>query len=80
MRDSACRWLTVENTKRFQSYVKYFWIFPRERNFRILIGLCKQVFMNHPIVFLDRDNKRKLVPASLELLWEKNKFYQKNVS
>ena len=33
--------------------------------------------MNHPIMFLDRDNKAKLVPASfsyfLELLWEKNK-------
>ena len=34
--------------------------------------------MNHPIMFLDRDNKGKLVPASfsyfLELLLEKNKF------
>ena len=31
---------------------------------------------------LNRDNKAKLVPASLsyflELLWEKNKFYLKN--
>ena len=34
--------------------------------------------MNHPIIFLDRDNKEKLVLASfsyfLELLQEKNKF------
>ena len=34
--------------------------------------------MNHPIMFLERDNKTKLEPASfyyfVELLWEKNKF------
>ena len=29
MRDSACSWLVVENTKIFQSFVKYFLIFPR---------------------------------------------------
>ena len=37
--------------------------------------------MNHPIMFLDRDNKTKLVPAIfpniLGLLLEKNKFYLK---
>ena len=38
MRDSACRWLIV---KIVQSYVKHFWIFPHERNCRILIGLWK---------------------------------------
>ena len=78
MRDSACRWLIVENFKVCWRYVKYFWIFPRERNFRILIGLFKYVFTNHPIMFLNRDNKTKLVPGSfsyfLEILWEKNKF------
>ena len=63
MRDTACSWF-VENAKIFRTYVKHFRIFPRERNCRILIGLCKEVFMNHPIMFLDRDNKRKLVPAS----------------
>ena len=35
-------------------------------------------FMNHPIMFFDRDNKTKLVPVSfsyfLELLLVKNKF------
>ena len=31
----------IENAKIFRSYVKYFWIFPHERNSRILIGLCK---------------------------------------
>ena len=39
------------------------------------IGLCKEVFMNHPVMFLDGDNKTKLVPAYssyfLELLREK---------
>ena len=58
MRDSAYRWFIVENAKIFRSYVKHFWTFPRERNCRILIGLCKEVFMNHPIMFLDGDNKK----------------------
>ena len=34
-------WLIVENAKIFQSYVKLFGIFPRERDYRILIGLFK---------------------------------------
>ena len=63
MGDSAFRWFIFQNGKIFRSYVKYFWIFPRERNCRILICLCKEVFMKHPIMFLDRDNKGKLVPA-----------------
>ena len=78
MRDSAYRWFIVENTKIFRSYVKHFLIFARERNCGFLICLFKNVFMNHPIMFLERDNKGKLVPASfsyfLELLREKNKF------
>ena len=41
MHDSAYRWLVVENAKIFRSSVKHFWIFPRERNCRILIGLYK---------------------------------------
>ena len=74
MRDSAYRWFIVENPKIFRSYVKHFLIYPHERNCRIWIGLCK-VFMNHPIMFLDGDNKTMLVPAFfsyfLELLREK---------
>ena len=39
--------------------------------------------MNRPIMFLDRDNKTKLVPASfsyfLELLRQKNRFSLKSV-
>ena len=39
--------------------------------------------MNDPIMFLERDNKTKLVPASfsyfLELLWEKTDFRLKSV-
>ena len=64
MRESGCRWFIVENAKIFRSHVKHFLIFPRERNYRILIGLCTEVFMNYPIMFLDRDNKGKLVPTS----------------
>ena len=64
MRDSAGRWFIVKNVKIFQSYVKLFLIFPRERNCAILIGLRKEVFKNYPITFLNRDNKGKLVPAS----------------
>ena len=64
MRDSACKWLMVKNVKIFRIHAKHFLIFPRERNCRILIGLCNYVFMNHPIMFVERHNKRKLVPAS----------------
>ena len=63
MRNSAYRWLIVENAKIFRSYVKHVLIFPRQRYCRILIGLCSYVFMNHPILFLDRDKKTNLVPA-----------------
>ena len=41
MRDSACWWLIVENTKISRSYVKHFWVFPREGNCWILIDLRK---------------------------------------
>ena len=74
MRDSACRWFIVENAKIFRSYVKHFLIFPRERNCKILIGLCKEVLMNHPIMFLDRNNKRQLVPASFSYFLESINF------
>ena len=55
--------LLFKMVKIFRSYVKYFLIFPRERNCKIMIGLCKEVLMNYQIMFLDRDNKGKLVPA-----------------
>ena len=35
------------------------------------IFLCKEVFMNHPIMFLDRDNKGKLVPGSFSYYIER---------
>ena len=41
MRDSAIRWLIVENAKIFRSYVQHLLIFPSERNCRILIVLYK---------------------------------------
>ena len=46
--------------------IKYFKVMQRKK-YRVLIGL-----MNHPIRFIDRENKTKLVPASFsELLWKK---------
>ena len=41
MRDSACRWVVVENAKICRNYVKHFLIFLREKNCRIFIGLFK---------------------------------------
>ena len=64
MCDSASRWLIVKNAKTFRSYVKHFLIFPREKISRTLNDLFKKVFMNHSIMFLDRDNEIKLVPTS----------------
>ena len=62
MGPSTYRWLIVENANMFQIYAKYSRIFPRGRNCRILIGLSKQVFMNHGIMFLNKGNKKKLLP------------------
>ena len=50
----SCR--IVENAKIFWSYAKSVLIPPCVRNCRILIGLCKWVFMNQPIIFFDRKN------------------------
>ena len=69
MRDSACRWLIVENAKIFLSYVKHFRVFSRESSCRILIGLGK-VFINYPVIFLDRGNKTKLVSVSFSYFLE----------
>ena len=52
MLDPACRWINVEYSKIFWSYVRHFWIFSRERICRILIGLCESVFINHAIMFI----------------------------
>ena len=69
MHDSDCSCLIAKNAKIFWSYVKHVWVFFRERNYRILIGLYKEVFMKH--------QGYKLVSASfsefLERLWEENK-------
>ena len=47
--DSASRRLIIKKAKVFWKYVKHFLILPGVRNYRILIGLCKWVFMNCPI-------------------------------
>ena len=62
MCDSFYRWLTFKNAKIFWSFVKHFWLFPLQRNYRFLIGLCK-VLMNHKIMCPDWENKMKLVSA-----------------
>ena len=67
MLDSASRWLIVENAKNFETMLNIF-EFLHEKNCRILIDLCKEVFMNHPIMFIHQDNKGKLVPASFYFL------------
>ena len=68
MRNSACRWCIAKNDKIFWSHLNYL-------KFWILIYLCKQVFMNYPIEFLDWGNKTKFVLASFscffKLLWGK---------
>ena len=46
------------------------------RNCKILIGLCKRVFVNRSVILLDQGKKIKLVPASfscfLDYLWTAN--------
>ena len=63
--------ILLKKPKYFQIRWNIFEIF-RQQEYRILIGqqsIC--VFKNQPIVFLDWDNKRKIVPACfLELLWK----------
>ena len=41
MGKSDCKWGFFKYDKIFSSYGKYFRILPHERNYRILIGLCK---------------------------------------
>ena len=73
-RGSTRTWRIVKNTKIFWSYVKHFPILVGIWNWRILIGLCKYIFINPPIIFLNWDNKVKLVPASfscfINLSWK----------
>ena len=73
MHDSDCRFLIAKNAKIFWSYVKHVWVFLCEKNYRILIVLYKEVFIEH--------QGYKLVPASfsefLERLWEENKSWLK---
>ena len=52
-----------KNVYIFQSYVKHFLIFPHERHCRIMIWFMEIGFQDHPIMFLDRNNKMNLVPT-----------------
>ena len=86
MHHLACRWSILKMLKIFEvmlyhfkiflKNVAYFWISARARNCRILIGLCKYIFMNQPILFLFLENKRTLVPASFSCFLE---FYDKKL-
>lgn len=74
MRDSACKW------RAFEVLIYHMYIFiylSASKKYRILTGLSKYVFMNHPIVFLffnrismvfNKDNKNKVVPAPFSKL------------
>ena len=64
MCDPTCRKRIVKKSKLFWSYVRYFWIAAGVRTCRIFIGVCKHVFMNHAMVFLDWGNKTKIVSVS----------------
>ena len=55
--------------KYFEAMLKVFEFFPPVRNWKILIGLCKEVFMNHLIMLLDRDNKIKVSASFFYLLF-----------
>ena len=57
----ACSWRIGKNTRTFLTYVKRFWVIPCMKNCRNLIALCKKVFRNSPIIFLQQENKAKLV-------------------
>ena len=48
----ACSWRIGKNTRTFLTYVKRFWVIPCMKNCRNLIALCKKVFRNSPITFL----------------------------
>ena len=54
VRKSACRWCIVKKAKIFRSSTKHIRILPSVRNYRILIGLGKEIFMSHPVIFNDR--------------------------
>ena len=41
MGDLACELVIIKKAKIFQSFVEHFLVFPRERDCRILIDLCK---------------------------------------
>ena len=64
MRGSARRWHIFENSKIFLSFAKYFWIFLWLKNTDSWLLYSDKFFMNHQIVFLDWENKAKLLLAS----------------
>ena len=71
--------LLLKMVKYFGVMLNIFWIFQRQRNCRILIGLYKYVYI---IMFFDRDNKTKLVPASFSYfldLFEKKMIFSLKV-
>ena len=53
----------LRNSTRSCVLLKMFWILPFAKNCRILIGPCDKAFINCQIIFIDGENKTKLVPA-----------------
>ena len=90
MRDSPCRWHILKLLKYFEDMLQIFefshvketvesclvYVIYYSFMYGNIFWWCKYVFMNHSIMFLDRDNKTKKVSASFsyffELLCEKN--------
>ena len=63
MRDSTCIWRIVKNVQILEVMLN---IVESSRVWEIIESLLvyEVSFMNHPMVFIDWDNKTKLVPAS----------------
>ena len=74
MRDSVAGDVTLKMPKYFE-VIYDFWILVHETYCKILVGLCKDVFMNPQNIFLDQENRTKLVsaffPCFLEFLYKK---------
>ena len=60
----------LKTLKYFEVMLLFFLNLPYVKNDRIFIGLCKEAFMNSPIIFLEQENTTKLVSASFSCVLE----------
>lgn len=54
----------IKMVKHFEVNVKHFKTIPRVRNCGTLISHINKFFINHPIIFLNQENKMTLVLTS----------------